>query len=37
MIARIETAQNSKILELEELPADPDNPATQAYQARIRA
>jgi len=36
-IARIETAQNSKILELEDLPADPDNPATQAYRARIRA
>jgi hypothetical protein len=36
-IARIETAQNSKILELEELPADPDDPANQAYRARIRA
>jgi site-specific DNA recombinase len=36
-IARIETAQNSKILELEDLPADPDNPGIQAYRARIRA
>jgi len=36
-IARIETAQNSKILELEDLPADPHDPATQAYRARIRA
>jgi site-specific DNA recombinase len=36
-IARIETAQNSKILELEDIPADPDNPAGQAYRARIRA
>ena len=36
-IARIETAQNAKILELEELPADPDDPAGQAYRARIRA
>jgi len=36
-IARIETAQNSKTLELEDLPADPHDPATQAYRARIRA
>jgi site-specific DNA recombinase len=36
-IARIEAAQDSKILELEELPANPDDPATQAYRARIRA
>jgi site-specific DNA recombinase len=36
-IARIETAQNSKILELEDLPADPRDAATQAYRARIRA
>jgi site-specific DNA recombinase len=35
-IGRIETAQNSKILELEDLPADPHDPATQAYRARIR-
>ena len=34
---RIETAQNAKILELEDLPADPGDPAGQAYRARIRA
>jgi site-specific DNA recombinase len=36
-IARIEAAQDSKIIELEELPANPGDPATQAYRARIRA
>jgi hypothetical protein len=36
-IARIESAQNSKILGLEDVPANPDDPATQAYRARIRA
>jgi hypothetical protein len=36
-IARIETAQNAKILELEDLPANPGDPAGQAYRARIRA
>ena len=36
-IGRIETAQNAKILELEDLPANPDDPAGQAYRARIRA
>jgi hypothetical protein len=36
-IARIEAAQDSKIIELEDLPANPDDPATQAYRARIRA
>jgi hypothetical protein len=35
--ARIEATKDSKIIELEELPADPDDPATQAYRARIRA
>ena len=32
-IARIETARNAKVLELDELPGDP---AGQAYRARIR-
>ena len=36
-IARIEAAQNAKILELEDLPANPGDPAGQAYRARIRA
>ena len=36
-IARIETAQNSQILELEELPATPADTATAALRARIRA
>jgi hypothetical protein len=36
-IARIEAAQDAKIVELEDLPANPDDPATQAYRARIRA
>jgi hypothetical protein len=36
-ISRIETAQNAKILELEDLPADPGDPAAQAYRTRIRA
>ena len=36
-IARIEAAQDAKIVELEDLPASPDDPATQAYGARIRA
>jgi site-specific DNA recombinase len=36
-IARIETAQDSKILELEDPPANPNDPGTQAYRARIRA
>jgi len=36
-IARIETAQTAKILELEDLPANPHDPAAQAYRARIRA
>jgi site-specific DNA recombinase len=36
-IARIESAQDSKIVELEDLPADPHDPGTQAYRARIRA
>jgi hypothetical protein len=36
-IARIEAAQNSKILELEDVPANPDDPAGQAYRACIRA
>jgi hypothetical protein len=33
----IDNAQESKIRELDDLPADPDDPATQAYRARIRA
>jgi hypothetical protein len=36
-IGRIETAQNSQILELEELPANPADTATAAMRARIRA
>jgi site-specific DNA recombinase len=36
-IARIETAQHSKILELEDLPADRNDTGNQAYRARIRA
>ena len=36
-IKRIETAQNSKILELEDLPADPADTAAAAMRARIRA
>ncbi len=36
-IARIEAAQDSKIIELEQLPANPDDTAAQAYRARIRA
>jgi hypothetical protein len=33
----IDNAQESKIRELDDLPADPHDPATQAYRARIRA
>ena len=33
-IARIEAAQNAKILELEDLPANPGDPAGQAYRSR---
>jgi hypothetical protein len=33
----IDNAQESKIRELDDLPADPYDPATQAYRARIRA
>ena len=36
-IKRIETAQNSQILELEDLPADPADTAAAAMRARIRA
>jgi len=36
-IRRIETAQNSQILELEDLPADPADTAAAAMRARIRA
>ncbi len=36
-IRRIETAQNSQILELEQLPADPAAAAAAAMRARIRA
>ena len=36
-IKRIETAQNSQILELEQLPADPADTASAAMRARIRA
>ena len=36
-IGRIESAQNSQILELEELPANPADTATAALRARIRA
>jgi hypothetical protein len=36
-IGRIESAQNSQILELEELPANPADPTTAALRARIRA
>ena len=36
-IRRIETAQNSQILELEDLPADPADTASAAMRARIRA
>jgi hypothetical protein len=36
-IKRIETAQNSQILELEQLPADPADTAAAAMRARIRA
>jgi hypothetical protein len=36
-IKRIETAQNSCILELEQLPADPADTASAALRARIRA
>ena len=36
-IKRIETAQNSQILELEDLPADPADTASAAMRARIRA
>ena len=36
-IRRIETAQNSQILELEQLPADPADTAAAAMRARIRA
>ncbi len=36
-IRRIETAQNSQILELEQFPADPADTASAAMRARIRA
>jgi hypothetical protein len=36
-IKRIETAQNSQILELEDLPADSADAAAAAMRARIRA
>jgi site-specific DNA recombinase len=36
-LKRIDNAQNSKILELEELPADPADTAAAAMRARIRA
>ncbi len=36
-LKRIETAQNSQILDLEELPADPADTAAAAARARIRA
>ena len=36
-IGRIESAQNSQILELEELPANPADTATATLRARIRA
>jgi hypothetical protein len=36
-LKRIDNAQNSKILELEELPADPSDTAAAAMRARIRA
>jgi len=36
-VNRIETAQNSQILELEQLPADPADTAAAAMRARIRA
>ena len=36
-IARIEAAQDSKIIELEDLPANPHDPATQAHRARFAA
>jgi hypothetical protein len=36
-IRRIEAAQNSQILELEDLPADPPDTAAAAMRARIRA
>ena len=36
-IRRIETAQNSQILELEDLPADPADTAAAAMRGRIRA
>jgi hypothetical protein len=36
-MAPIESAQNSQILELEELPANPADTATAALRARIRA
>ena len=36
-IRRIEAAQNSQILELEQLPADPADTASAAMRARIRA
>src|SRR5260370_31855095 len=35
-IGRIESAQNSQILELEELPANPPDTPTAALRARIR-
>jgi site-specific DNA recombinase len=36
-LKKIDTAQNSKILELEELPADPADTASAALRARLRA